>query len=390
MSGRLPPARQAALRKLRGADGTALDEALLLRFDAPASATGEDLVELHCHGGRAVVAAVLAALAAMEGFRAAEPGEFTRRALENGRIDLTEAEGLADLLEAETEAQRRAALGAADGSVGRLINAWRREVIALSAQVEAAIDYVGDEDETALDLHAVEASIERLRQEWSEWLAQPRSDILRRGARVVLAGPPNAGKSSLLNAMVGEDRAIVTDIAGTTRDSVEVPLAIGGVPVVLVDTAGLRTASDEVERIGVARARDEAARADLILWLGDPELAPDHPNCLHVHAQCDRYGRSDNGVLSVSALTGENIQALLKAVQARVAPLFPSEDGLALSDRQAKLVNEAYDALETSSEDLLIRAEQLRQARGALDRIVGANSTDEMLDALFGRFCLGK
>lgn len=390
LAGPLPPARQTSLRKLRGSGGAILDEALLLRFDAPASATGEHLVELHCHGGRAVVAAVLAALSGMEGLRAAMPGEFTRRALENGRIDLTEAEGLADLLEAETEAQRRLALTAVEGGVRRLIDGWRKEVIDLSAQVEAAIDYVGDEEETSLDRQALESSIGRLRREWGNWLSQPRSDKLRRGARVVLAGPPNTGKSSLLNAMIGEDRAIVTSVAGTTRDTVEVPLSIDGIPIVLIDTAGLRVTGDQVERLGVVRAQDELARADLLLWLGDPEEAPEHPNCLRIHSQSDRREEAPEGSLAVSSFTGQNIPTLKRAVHAKVASLFPKEDGIALSERQARLVDEARIALEPLGEDLLITAEQLRQARDTLDRVVGVNGTEEMLDALFGRFCLGK
>jgi tRNA modification GTPase len=390
LSGRLPAVRQATLRKLRGADGSVLDEALLLRFDGPASATGDDLLELHCHGGRAVVAAVLAALGSMDGLRVAEPGEFTRRALQNGRIDLTEAEGLADLLEAETEVQRRLAMGSAEGGTRRLIDGWRQRVIELSARAEAAIDYVGDEDETALDVALFDREIDELLAEWNEWLARPRADMLRRGARVVLAGPPNAGKSSLLNALVGEDKAIVTDIAGTTRDLIEVPLAIDGVPVVLVDTAGLRSAGDEIERIGVARSHDELARADLVLWLGDPDQAPSRPGVVRVHAQSDHRGPAPAGSFAVSARSGEGMVELLAAVRGHVAALHPATDDIALNDRQAGLIREACEAVGTGCEDILIRAEQLRQARAALDRIVGLNGAEETLDALFGRFCLGK
>jgi tRNA modification GTPase len=216
--------------------------------------------------------------------------------------------------------------------------------------------------------------------------------MLRRGARVVLAGPPNAGKSSLLNAMVGEERAIVTAVEGTTRDTVEVPLVLDGIPIVLVDTAGLRPSEDEVERIGIARAQDELARADLVLWLGEPEQAPEHPNMLRIHARCDCDGReaAPAGGLAVSSLTGENISTLLRLIHAKVAYLYPKEDGLALTERQATLIAEARHALGRPVGDLVIQAEQLRQARGALDRIVGVNGTEEMLDALFGRFCLGK
>lgn len=390
LAGPLPKPRVAGLRKLRDGAGEVLDEALLLRFDVGASVTGEALVEFHCHGGRAVVAAVMAALKAQPGVREAEPGEFTRRALTNGRIDLTEAEGLADLLEAETELQRRAAVGAAGGALRRQIEEWRRRVIELSAQAEAAINYVGDEDETALDLPAMQRAIAALTDDWSAWFARPRTDLLRRGIRVVLAGPPNAGKSSLLNAIAGEEKAIVTAIAGTTRDVIEVPLSIGGVPLLLVDTAGLRTAEDEVERIGVGRARDELARADILLWLGKPEDAPHHPNVIKVHAQSDVRGGAPDGSIEVSAVTGEGLPTLLDALQRIAVGLLPTLDSLALNDRQAGLVAEARDALAPQSEDVLILAEQLRSARQALDRVSGVDGTDAMLDALFGRFCLGK
>jgi tRNA modification GTPase len=390
LAGRLPAVREAGLRRLRNADGSLLDEALVLRFDGPASATGEDLLELHCHGGRAVVAAVLDALSRLDGLRSAEPGEFTRRALQNGRIDLTEAEGLADLLEAETEAQRRLAVGSADGSVRRLIEGWRQRVIELSARAEAAIDYVGDEDETALDLASFIEDIGELTGEWRIWMSRPRSDVLRRGARVVLAGPPNAGKSSLLNALVGDEKAIVTPIAGTTRDVVEVPLAIDGIPLVLVDTAGLRSADDAIERIGVARSHRELARADVILWLGNPGDAPKHVPALRVHAQSDRRGPAPDGSLPVSVRSGEGQSELLAAVRKQVGILYPPADGIALNERQAKLIEEALRALKDTTYDLLICAEQLRQARLALDHVVGVNGAEEMLDALFGRFCLGK
>ena len=203
----------------------------------PASATGEDIVEFHCHGGRAVVDAVLAALASIDGLRQAEPGEFTRRAFENGRIDLTEAEGLADLIEAETEIQRKAALALAEGGLRKQIADWQERLLALSAQAERAIDY--DEEDERVD-PALLRDARRLAAELRQWLERPRVEPLKDGVRVVVAGPPNAGKSSLINAIVGEERAIVTDVPGTTRDHIEVPLSLGGVPIRLTDTAGLR------------------------------------------------------------------------------------------------------------------------------------------------------
>jgi len=243
---RLPPSRHAALRTLRNPDdGRVIDEALVLRFNGPASSTGENVVEYQCHGGRAVVDALLAALGAIDGLREAEPGEFTRRAFTNGRIDLTEAEGLADLLEAETEAQRRAALALASGGLKRQIEQWQSRLVELSARAEAAIDYV-DEDEVAGGDERLWDDARELADELAEWLARPRIEPLRDGIRVVVAGSTNAGKSSLVNAIAESERAIVTEIPGTTRDTIEVPLAIDGVPFVLVDTAGLRDTDDRV------------------------------------------------------------------------------------------------------------------------------------------------
>ena len=288
LAGRLPAPRQAALRRLKSVDGDLIDEVLMIRFDAPASATGEDLVELHCHGGRAVVARVLRSLADVAGLRPAEAGEFTRRALSNGRIDLTEAEGLADLLAAETEQQRQAAAAMAGGAVRRLVEGWRTRLITLSAKAEAAIDYVGDDEETSIDVEQLRSEAQALAAEWCHWLGQPTTELLNRGIRVVLAGPPNAGKSTLLNALIGEDKAIVTDVPGTTRDVIEVAVSLEGTPFLFADTAGLRETSDEVERIGVALAEQQIAAADILLWLGEPADVPEHGQTLLIHAQSDR------------------------------------------------------------------------------------------------------
>jgi tRNA modification GTPase len=250
----LPEARMAAVRELRHPHShELLDDALVLRFDGPASSTGEDSVEFQCHGGRAVVDALLAALAALDGLRLAEPGEFTRRAFENGRIDLTEAEGLADLIEAETENQRKAALALAEGGLRKEIAQWQERLLVMSAMAEQAIDY--DEEDSAVD-PALARDCAALAEELAAWLARPRVEPLKDGVRVVVAGPPNAGKSSLINAIAGQERAIVTDVAGTTRDHIDVPLALGGIPILLTDTAGLRASEDAVEAIGAARASD--------------------------------------------------------------------------------------------------------------------------------------
>lgn len=391
LAGALPPPRMTAVRELRHpATGELLDRALAVRFDGPASSTGEDLVELHCHGGRAVTDSVLGALACIEGLRLANPGEFTRRAFENGRIDLTEAEGLADLLEAETESQRKAALALADGGLRRQIERWQHCLVGLSARAEAAIDYVeeGGEERNG----GLSSDCDALASDLAIWLRRPRMEPLRDGVKVVVAGPPNAGKSSLVNAMTGIERVIVTDVPGTTRDHVEVPLSLDGIPIVLTDTAGVRDSSDTVEQIGIARARDQIVRADLLLWLGPPDAAPAHPGLIRLHAQCDRRGPAPDGLLPVSALTGEGVLELLKRIAGLAQLLLPGEDMIALNRRQAALLADALEALTAAAatSDALLVAEHLRQARSAFDRLTGRVGMEDVLDALFGRFCLGK
>jgi len=392
IAGSLPEPRVAAVRELRKpSSGELLDQALVLRFDSPASSTGEHIVEFHCHGGRAVVDAVLAALGGLDGLREAQPGEFTRRAFENGRIDLTEAEGLADLIEAETESQRKAALAVAEGGLRLQIGRWLDRLLGLSAEVERAIDY--DEDEESVDSGVVR-DCAALAAELRQWLERPRAEPLKQGIRVVAAGPPNSGKSSLINAIAGEERAIVTDIPGTTRDHIEVPLALGGVPVVLTDTAGLRESSDAIEVIGVARATALMEAADVLLWLGDPSEAPEHPLLIKVHAKADlpRRASAPNGSIAVSAVSGEGLKPLLEEIAGFAEMLLPTEGAIALNRRQAKHIGEAADALGGAAEarDLVILAEQLRLARAAFDRLTGRAGVEDVLDALFSRFCLGK
>ena len=392
LAGELPDARHASVRELRSAAGDILDEALVLRFDGPASSTGEDSVEFHCHGGRAVVAAVLGALEAVEGLREARPGEFTRRAFENGRIDLTEAEGLADLIEAETESQRRAALAMAEGGLRIQVDRWQQVLLGLSARAEASIDYV-EEDSVDAD-PGLQRDCAALALELRSWLDRPRAEPLKDGIRVVIAGPPNSGKSSLLNALVGQDRAIVTDVPGTTRDHIDVTLALEGVPLRLTDTAGLRRSDELVERIGVERAERMAATADILLWLGEPEQGPPHPCLIPVHSQSDlpERGPAPAGSLAVSAFTGSGLDALGSAIVAAARKLLPAESELALNRRQATAMAEAEAALASASTtpDLVLVAEGLRQARGAFDRLTGRAGVEDLLDALFGRFCLGK
>jgi tRNA modification GTPase len=391
LAGSLPKARQAAVRELRGAEGALLDEALVLRFDAPASSTGEDVVELHCHGGRAIVAAVLSALRGIIGLREARPGEFTRRAFENGRIDLVEAEGLADLIEAETESQRRAALMMAEGAMSRQIAAWQERLLQLSARAEAAIDYV-EEDSVDAD-PALCRDCAALAEELASWLERPRAELLRNGLLVVLAGPPNAGKSSLLNALVGFERAIVTDLPGTTRDHVEVPIALSGVPVRLTDTAGLRETGDQAEEIGVDRARRLAQAADILLWLGEPAEAPPHRQLILVHSKADVAATPPPpDSIAVSAKTGEGLTVLTDEIVSRAGKLLPASGEVALNARQAACMEEAHGALASAktAADPVIVAEALRAARLVFDRLTGRAGVEDLLDSLFGRFCLGK
>lgn len=392
LAGSLPDARSAAVRELRNPEsGDLLDQALVLRFDSPASSTGEDIVEFQCHGGRAVVDAVLGALASIQGLRLAQPGEFTRRAFENGRIDLTEAEGLADLIEAETESQRKAALAVAEGGLREQVGAWQERLLGLSAEAERAIDY--DETDEGVD-PVLQRECGALAAELRSWLDRPRMERLKEGVRVVVAGPPNVGKSSLLNAIAGEERAIVTDSPGTTRDHIEVPLALEGIPFLLTDTAGLRDSEDKVEAIGVARASKLIEAADIAVWLGEPGEAPGHPHVIFVHAKADLPGRghAPQGSLAVSSATGEGIPELLRQVQRLAGALVPAEDVLSLNRRQARHIEQAAEALANAActSDLVLAAEGLRLARSAFDRLTGRAGVEEVLDALFSRFCLGK
>jgi len=392
LAGSLPDARTAALRTLRDEAGGRLDDALVLRFDGPASSTGEDIVEFQCHGGRAVVDAVLGALAEIGGLRPANPGEFTRRAFENGRIDLTEAEGLADLIEAETEFQRKSALAMAEGGLRRQIEQWQKRVLILSAQAEVAIDYAEDDD-VGTDPTLSKECFE-LARELGEWLGRPRVEPLKDGVRVVVAGPPNAGKSSLINAIAGQERTIVTDIPGTTRDHIEVPLSLGGIPILLTDTAGLRQSDETIERIGIGRARSLIEGADVLLWLGEPREAPEHPRRILVHPRADLSERvpAPEGTVAVSSVTGAGLKELLACTSELAASLLPGEGAIALNRRQAAHVAQAQETLEAAAvtNDFVLAAENVRAARVAFDRLTGRAGMEDVLDALFGRFCLGK
>ena len=386
LAGKVPAPRHATLARLSEA-GATLDQALLLWFPGPNSVTGEDLAELHLHGGRAVVAAVLAALGRIEGFRPAVAGEFTRRAFENGRIDLAEAEGLADLLAAETEGQRQSALVLAEGGLGRKIAELQTLLLRASALVEADLDF-SDEDDVGEGV-AYRAAIIDVLVTFDLLYASPPAERLKDGVRVVLAGPPNSGKSSLFNSLTERNAAIVSEIAGTTRDRIEAPVMIDGIPLLFIDTAGLRDATDDpIEAIGIARTDEALAAADIILWLGDAEAAPER--ALIIAAKADLAGGRKG--LPVSAITGEGIALLKREIIALASQLLPKPGALALNARHRTILARASAELSNAqaSTDPLIIAEHLRLARAQLDAITGRSGVEDMLDALFGAFCIGK
>lgn len=392
LAGHLPAVRRASHVTLRDDRGEMLDRALALWLPGPGTATGEDVAELHCHGGRAIVSAVEAALARLPELRRATPGEFTRRAFANGRIDLAEAEGLAELLLAETELQRRSAMAMAGGVFSRQLEEWRSALLECAAAVEAVLDFSDEDDVTALP-GSFAAKVSTLRSEIAEWLLRPRAEALREGFRVVLAGPPNSGKSTLFNALVECEAAITAPIAGTTRDLLTRPVAIEGVPFLFVDTAGLRDETgDTIEAIGVARAREALDIADLVLWLGGEGDGP--IGAWEIEAQIDRI---DHVVKAfprhrVSAFTGQGLDDVRSELVAAAGSALPRPGEIALNERQHRILTESMEmltAVEQLTDPLLI-AEHLRLARVAFDALVGRTTTEDMLDALFGRFCIGK
>lgn len=395
LAGELPPARTLALRTIRDPDtGEVLDRALVAQFPAEASVTGEALAELHLHGGRATVDAVLGTLSCMAGLRGAKPGEFTWRAFANGKMNLVEVESLSDMLRAETQAQRRAAL--AEAGLGTQVERWRLDVLQLSAEVEAALDQ-SDEDDVPAHRRDIEALGARIAGEMGALLARPGAERLFDGVRVVFAGPPNAGKSTLINSLAQREVAIVSPIAGTTRDVIEAPVMLDGIALVLTDTAGLRDATgDAIEREGVARANRRIAGADLVVWMADSAPPSDLPEerVIAIHARSDALERGSrpSGRLPVSALTGEGIPDLIRMLVDRSRALLPHEGDVALTRRQRACLTQCHDAIQASLADAdeLIAAEHLRAARMALDELTGRAGTEDMLDALFGTFCVGK
>jgi tRNA modification GTPase len=417
LAGKLPPPRMATRALLRNPDQQPIDDAVILWFPGPASATGEDVAEFHVHGGRAVLAALFAALSAFADLRAAEPGEFTRRGFENGKLDLTEAEGLDDLIHADTDRQRRQALRQLKGLLGDRARNWRDQIIEASALIEAGIDF-SDEGDVSTELIApAVAKIRTLLGEIEEVLAaQGRSERLRDGLVVAIAGPPNVGKSTLMNTLARREVAIVSPHAGTTRDVIEVQLDLDGYPVTVIDTAGIRETEDPVEQEGVRRARARAAEADLVLWMSDAQHdeRPQQSGApvwrvrnkvdLEV-AGADRtdgpkpaefLGRGGDGTdLRISASRGDGIGELIAAIVSFAENYFGSDDGgLIGRERQRKLLEQTAASLQRSLTTVGIgeelAAEDLRLAAYSLGRLLGRVDVEDILDVIFREFCIGK
>jgi tRNA modification GTPase len=414
LAGKVPAPRTAARALLRDANQQPIDDAVVLWFPGPASATGEDVAEFHVHGGRAVLAALFAALSALEDIRAADPGEFTRRAFENGKLDLTEAEALDDLIHADTDRQRRQALRQMKGLLGDRARDWRAQIIAASALIEAGIDF-SDEGDVPQELMAPAlARIETLLGEIQEVLAaQGKSERLRDGLVVAIAGPPNVGKSTLMNQLARREVAIVSPHAGTTRDIIEVQLDLDGYPVTVIDTAGIRETDDPVEQEGVRRARARADEADLVLWMIDAQHETDRPEgatpvwMVRNKVDLDAAGAvnvgqgagvaqgSDGADVRISARQGEGVQELVGALIAFARDFFgPGEAGLVGRVRQRELLRQTAVSLHRSimaaekGEELA--AEDLRAAAYSLGRLLGRVDVEDILDVIFRDFCVGK
>ena len=404
LTGSVPEPRRAGLRTVRDDAGAVIDEAIVLYFPGPGSFTGEDCAELHLHGGRAVVQSLLRVLGSVDGFRSAEPGEFTRRAFENGRMDLTEVEGLADLIAAETEMQRLQALEQSTGGLSEIYGRWRKVLIRSRAMIEADFDFSDEEDVPGSVAETIWEPLSLLAAEIDAHLAGAQAgEIIRDGYRIVILGAPNAGKSSLLNTLARRDIAIVSGEQGTTRDVLEVYLDIAGFPVVLSDTAGLREAAGDVEREGMRRALLAAKNADLILALEalDCPIAIDMTGLdpekvLRVGSKADLVAkRPDSYVCCISVRTRDGMEALLAEIEERVGAAAGRRSG-ALPNRQRHreyllgCVSHLQAAIDGTGVPLEVRAEELRRAADMLGRLTGHVDVEDLLDVIFKEFCVGK
>lgn len=397
LAGNVPPARRAALRRLRYREDV-LDDALVLTFAKGASFTGEESAELHLHGATSTVSAVLSALDKLPGLRAAEPGEFTRRALENGRLDLAQVEGLADLIDSETEAQRKQALRVLSGQVGERAEEWRRDLIRAAALIEATIDFADEDvpEDVAPEVLRLLTRVEGQLQK--EIVGFGAAERIREGFEVAIVGRPNTGKSTLLNALAGREAAITSEIAGTTRDVIEVRMDLSGLAVTILDTAGLRETDDTVEGIGVQRALDRARQADLRVFLVEEDEAlmlEPRPEDLVLRAKADLLAPAI-GMAGVSGKTGEGVGDLISAIVDRLSHRVASA-GLITRARHKSAIEKALKAMESArieirsgSERLELGAECLRTAVRALDSLVGRVDVEDLLDEIFASFCIGK
>jgi tRNA modification GTPase len=410
---KIPTPRLANRVLLRDANGQPIDDAVVLWFPGPASATGEDVAEFHVHGGRAVLAALFAAISAVPNVRPAEPGEFTRRGFENGKLDLTEAEGLDDLIHADTDRQRRQALRQLQGLLGDRARDWRERIIEAAALIEAGIDFSDEGDVSGELIAPALTKIGALRDEIQKVLAaQGKAERLRDGLVVAIAGPPNVGKSTLINQLARREVAIVSPHAGTTRDVIEVQLDLDGYPVTVIDTAGIREADDPVEQEGVRRAQARAADADLVLWLTDGadaqgRLAEAAPTWI-VRNKVDLSGGSlrpeageamesvtDGRSFAISAKRGDGLPELVEALVGFAAAFFGSSEGaLVTRVRQRDLLQRTVMSLQRCMELVDVGeelvAEELRAASYSLGRLLGRVDVEDVLGAIFQKFCIGK
>ncbi len=395
LTGSLPMERRPSLCKIRDRAGRVIDEALVLTFPGPGSFTGEDIAELHLHGSIAIINAVLRELGEIPGFREAEPGEFTRRALENDRLDLSQIEGLADLIESETEAQRLQAMRVFSGALGRKAEEWRALAIRAAALLEATIDFADEEVPEDVGGEAL-VLIERLSDALEkESRGVTVAERIREGFEVAIIGPPNVGKSTLLNALAGRDAAITSEIAGTTRDVIEVRMDLRGLPVTLLDTAGLRETTDAIEKIGVDRALERARQADLRIFLHDgggaEGLEPESEDIV-VRGKGDLTGEAD----AVSGLTGKGLDMLVDQIACILKKrVRGSQTAIRIRhklaiDRAREALATARNMVESDSEHVELAAEELRTAIRALDSLIGRVDVEDLLDEIFSSFCLGK
>ena len=401
MTGKRPAARLASRRVFHHpVSGEVLDDGMVIVFPEPRSFTGEDVVEFHCHGGLAVERALIEALASIDGLRAAEPGEFSRRAFRNGRMDLMAAEGLGDLVRARSESQRRQALHHALGYASGETESWRGQLIGLLGRVEAAVDFVDEAHVAEEALRGVRGGIASLVGTMEAALVDAeRGEAIRDGVKVVIAGPPNAGKSSLLNALARREAAIVSDIPGTTRDVIEVMLDIGGVPVILSDTAGLRDAGDDpLESVGMARARQEIRRGDLVVWVTAPDAwaPPVDSEAIWIGNKADLgEGKPEGAHYALSAKTGAGMADFLAVLEDRIRNLAGStEPAILIRQRHKQLamrsISEMKSALRYPPDQIELVAERLRGAADALGRLTGRIDVEDVLDSIFREFCIGK